>query len=463
MKFVNREKELAFLEQEWKAKGAKLIILYGKRRVGKTELILQLIKDKKSLYFLGDKVPDNLQIKKFSQMVGGFFGDPVLATRGFEDWEETLKYISGKKERFVLVIDEFPYLIESNSAISSIFQKGWDLYLKKSSVLLILMGSSISMMENETLAYRSPLYGRRTGQIMVRPFGFLDLEKMFPGLDFEKRLSIFSIVGGTPAYLTPFTERKDIWKTVEMEILTKGKALYEEVEFLLREELTEPRNYFAILRAISLGKRKFGEIMNETGFDKGTISRYLSILNSIQITGKEIPVTEKIPEKSRKGLYFIGDNFFTFWFRYVFRNRERLERGDTKSVLADIVRDHDSMLAKSYENVMGEIFRDGSYTAKLPRFQYYSRWWDKQGEVDLVAVNAEKNEILFGEAKWSRRPVGTNVYEALREVARFVDWGKPERIEHYCLFSKSGFTPEMLDLAKAEGVFLFQKDKLVSK
>jgi len=461
MKFVNRESELTFLNNEWKANGAKFVIIYGKRRVGKTELILQFIKDRPHFYFLADKIPDNMQIKKFSQSVGNFFKDSVLARRGFESWEESLKYIAEKNLRFVLTIDEFPYLVESNPAISSIFQKAWDLYLKDSPIFLILMGSSISMMEKETLAYRAPLYGRRTGQLLVEPFRFFELEKAFPTLEFAKRLTIYSLVGGTPAYLVPFWKRKDIWKTVEQEILAKGKALYEEVEFLLREELVEPRNYFAILRAMSLGKTKFGEIMNECGFDKGTTSRYLAILNSLQITRKETPVTEKFPEKSRKGIYLIDDNFFSFWFRFIFRHRDRLEMADTRFVITKIKQELSSILAGNYERVIGEIFLDISHGDVVPHFQYYGRWWNKKEEIDLVATNDESNEILFGEAKWSRRPIGTNIYKDLKRKTHFVEWGKPERKEYYCLFSRSGFTPEMLEVAKREGTFLIQEDQLV--
>jgi AAA+ ATPase superfamily predicted ATPase len=463
VKFVDRESELAFLNKEWKSKEARFVIVYGKRRVGKTELILQFMKDRPHLYFLADKIPDNLQVKKFSQSVGNFFNDDVLARRGFENWEDTLRYIAEKKRRFVLTIDEFPYLVESNPAISSIFQKAWDLSLKNSPIFLVLMGSSISMMERETLAYRAPLYGRRTGQLMVKPFRFIDFGEAFPNIAFEERLTIYSLVGGTPAYLLPFWERKGIWKAVEQEILTKGKALYEEVEFLLREELVEPRNYFAILRAMSLGKTKFGEIMNECGFDKGTTSRYLSILNRLQITRKEVPVTEKFPEKSRKGMYLIEDNFFSFWFRFVFRNRDRLEMADTVSVVSEIKQAQPSMLAENYERVIREISKESFTIGVLPPFERYGRWWDKGEEIDLVATNGESNRILFGEAKWSQRPVGTDIYEDLKRKARLVEWGKPERKEYYCLFSRSGFTPKIIEAAKREGVFLFQEDRLVSR
>ena len=462
MKFINRESELALLNTEWKSRESKFVIIYGKRRVGKTELVLQFIKDKPHLYFLADKIPDNIQIKKFSQSVGNFFNDSVLARRGFENWEETLKYIAEKDQRFVLTIDEFPYLVESNPAISSIFQKAWDLYLKNSPVFLILMGSSISMMEKETLAHRAPLYGRRTGQLLVKQFRFLELRGAFPALEFEKHLIIYSFVGGTPAYLVPFWERKDIWKTVETEILTKGKALYEEVEFLLREELMEPRNYFAILRAISLGKTKFGEIMNECGFDKGTASRYLAILNNLQIIRKETPVTEKFPEKSRRGIYFFDDNFFSFWFRFIFRHRDRLEMSDTGFVIAKIKEELPSILAENYQRVISEVFLDSSSGCAVPHFQHYGRWWDKKEEIDLVATNDESNEILFGEAKWSRRPIGVNIYEDLKRKARIVEWGKPGRKGYYCLFSRSGFTPEMLEVAKREGIFLFWEDRLLT-
>jgi len=460
--FVNREPELDFLNEKWRENNAQLVVIYGKRRAGKTETSVQFAKDKPHIYFLCEKIASRSQLKKFTEAVGGYFKDEFLPGEGFSDWETAFKYISNRKEKIALIIDEFPYLVETDEAIPSSFQKAWDLHLEDSKVYLLLLGSSISMMERTTLSYKAPLYGRRTGQLLIKPFKFKELKKIFPEKSFDELLSIYSAVGGTPLYLNKFRGR-DCLDVIKDEILKKGQPLYEEVEFLLREELKEPRNYFVILEALSLGNHKLSEIINETGLDKGTVSRYISILDNLQITGKETPVTEKMPGKSRKGIYSIEDNFFSFWFRFVFRNRSLLEEHRINEAASKIKEAMPGLSAKTYEKISGEILFGAVLDKKLPlEFEAYGRWWDKNGEIDLVAVNSRTNEILFGEVKWSNRPVGTNIYEDLRKKPQKVEWGGKNRKEHFALFSKAGFTPEMEKIAKKESIYLFHGDKLIN-
>lgn len=461
MKFINRSSELSFLNEKWDERKAQLIIIYGKRRVGKTELSLHFAKEKPHIYFICERISSQKQLEKFTRALGEYFNDQFLPQEGFKDWEIAFKYIVSKDEKIIIIIDEFPYLAETESAIPSIFQKAWDLYLKNSNIYLILLGSSISMVEKTVLFYKAPLYGRRTGQLLVKPFKFRYLKEMFTNKSFDEILHIYSVVGGTPLYLNKFYNKS--WsKGVSEHIVKKGEPLYEEVEFLLREELKEPRNYFVILEALSLGKHKLSEIINETGFEKGMVSRYLSILESLQITRKEIPVTEKMPEKSRKGIYRIDDNFFNFWFRFIFRNRALLEEGRIDEVSEKIKVFIPVLLSENYERAAREIIRQNILNNKIKLdFERYGRWWDKNNEIDLVALNNKTNEIIFGEVKWSNKKVGSNIYKDLKGKARNVEWGKSRRKEYYCLFSKSGFTPDMLKLAKKEKIYLFHKDLLV--
>ena len=461
MRFVNRELELDFLNEKWRENIAQLIIIYGKRRVGKTEISIQFAKSKPHIYFLCERVSAHNQLKKFTEAVGEYFKDEFLPLEGFKDWEMAFKYIANKREKIAVIIDEFPYLAETDKAIPSTFQKAWDLHIKHSKTYLMLLGSSISMMEKTVLFHKAPLYGRRTGQFLIKPFKFKEVKKVFPNQAFDEILAVYSIVGGTPLYLNTFYG-KNYLDVIREDILRKGQPLYEEVEFLLREELKEPRNYFVILEALSLGKHKLSEIVNETGFDKGTSSRYISILGSLQITRKEIPITEKMPEKSRKGIYVIDDNFFNFWFRLVFRNRSLLEENKITRVLSKVKEVMPELLAKNYERISGEILSNAILNEKIPvEFESYGRWWDRNEEIDLVALNNQTNEILFGEVKWSNKPVGTNIYEDLKKKSQRVEWGKKNRKEYFALFSKAGFTPNMRKIANEESVYLFHKDKLM--
>ena len=460
MKFYHREHELKALNDWWKEKESHLVIVYGKRRVGKTALILEFAKNKPTIFHLAERLDPKLQLKKISQEVGTFFQDAYVGEYGFSDWEQLFKYIAQKNQKMVIIVDEFPYLIEADPAIPSIFQKGWDLYLSKSKVLLILCGSSVGMMEKHTLLYGAPLYGRRSGQILVQPFSFFDLEEIFPKKKFEEKLLVYSTVGGTITYLKNFLEKKSFWKLVEKYILGKEQFLYEEVEFLLREEFREPRNYFSVLLGLSLGKRKLSEIINFTGFDKSTLSAYLGILQQLLIVKKEVPITEKIPEKSRKGLYKISDNFFEFWFRYVFRNKQLIEKGSSSEVLKIIKKDINELVSKNYEEISGEWIRRNI----KKNFQYLGRWWDNNDEIDIVGFNQETKEIIFGEVKWSNKAVGTNIFFDLKRKSRNVSWNNDNRTEYYILFSKNGFTLEMKKLAKESGnIILVDKDQEVGK
>jgi len=459
MEFIDREKELAFLEEKWRAADAQFIILWGKRRVGKTELIKQFIKNKPHAYFLGESTNEREQLRRFSSAVGQFFKEPLLETRGFSHWDESFRYIQAKNQRFVLVIDEFPYLIMSNPAIPGLFQKGWDEYWSKSSICLILLGSSMAMMENEVLGYKSPLYGRRTGQWRVDPMPFEAASLFRKGKPFDDRLTHYAVAGGIPAYWIQFEKEKHFWRNLRDHVLRKGQSLYEEVEFILKEELREPRYYFALLQAIAQGKRKLSEIVNATGISSPAANKYLAVLADLKVVERELPATEEKPLKSKKGLYRIIDNFFQFWFKFVFPAREKLEMERTEEVIKSIRKEFPAHLSFVYEDVAREAL--WKHRKNIFPFESIGRWWHKNEEIDIVAISRELNSILFGEVKWSTKPVGTDVFEDLEHKARMVEWGKAGRKEFFCLFSKSGFTENLIRKARAEGVFLFKEENRV--
>lgn len=414
MPFINRERELGALEKFWEEDAAQFVVIYGKRRIGKTELIKQFIKEKPHIYFLAQRINENENLRFLGEAIGEFYSDDILKRTGFQEWKWFFEYAQNHiNERTVLVLDEFPYLAEANKGISSIFQAGWDEHIKNVPVYLILCGSSIGMMESEVLLEKAPLFGRRTGQIFLKPFTFSDACKFYPGLSFERNLEFFAIAGGNPSYLKRFSPRTSLVRNMVENILQPEAFLYDEVEFILREELREPRNYFAILKAIALGKHKFGEIVNETGLAKGILHKYLFILEDLRHIQKEVPVTEKNPLKSRKGLYKLQDQFIRFWFRYVLPNRRNIEEGTTEYVLSKIKNDFLAVVAENYEAICEEIIR--SHEERLFPLERIGRWWDRNEEIDLIALNEEQKKILFGEAKWSNKAVGVDIYEDLKE------------------------------------------------
>jgi hypothetical protein len=460
VEFIDRDAEIAFLEGKWRERSAQLIVLWGKRRVGKTELVKQFIQDKPHVYFLSESTSGQEQLKRFSRALGGFFREPLLETRGFGDWEESFAFVRAKAKRLVLVVDEFPYLVASNPGVLTLFQKAWDEYWSKSNVFLILLGSSITMMENEVLGYRSPLYGRRTGQWRVDPMEFEAVSAFRTKRPFADRLSHFAVAGGIPAYCLAFDPRKSFSNNLDNRVLKKGEPLYDEVEFILREELREPRIYFALLQAVSQGKRKLSEIVNATGIPPSAANKYLAVLADLHVVEREVPVTEEKPLKSKKGLYTIADDFFRFWFHFVFPKRAELEMGRIPEVRKQIMEGLPLYLGSVYEKVARQ--RLCRYLSGRFPFSRIGRWWDRNAEIDLVALNPEQNAILFGEVKWSRKAVGTDILEGLKRKAAGVKWGKEGRKELFCVFSSSGYTRSLLEQGKSEGVLLFQEDRLIS-
>ena len=473
MPFINRAQELKALNEKWQSNIAQFFIIYGKRRVGKTELIKQFIKDKPAIYFLADKRTTQEQLRELGQIVGSYFKDEILIKNGFSDWLEVFLYLKTKTTNtaLVLAIDEYPYLTENDKSTSSLFQKGWDEYLKNTKIFLILSGSSIAMMESETLNQSAPLFGRRTGQILVDPLNFAQSRKFFPEKNFSDFLNIYTITGGMPSYLKQFEGGSEMAEEIKKKIFNKTAFLYNEVEFTLKEELRETKNYLAILRAIALGKRKLSEIVYEVGLDKATTNKYISVLINLRLVEREVPITEEKPDKSRRGLYKISDNFFVFWFQYIFPYKSYLEMDNYDYVLEKMFGGlkYDNNVNSGFKNIAAQVYERvavellTAWQDKIFVFERVGRYWDRTQEIDVVGFSTSEKKIIFGECKWSVSPVGTNIYEELKKKAEKVGWNKNDRKEYYILFSKSGFTEEMVKIANNYGVFLVEKDVLVAE
>ncbi len=459
MKFINRISELVALNERWESGDPQLFIIYGKRRVGKTELMKQFGKGRPFMYFLADKRSQSEQLKELGRIAGGFLKDAILAKNGFSDWIEVFQYFKDSGKRFVFAVDEYPYLVESDKATSSLFQKGWDAYLKDTEIFLLLSGSSIAMMESETLIQKSPLFGRRTGQLLVEPLTFEQARKFYPKKSFHEFMQFYAITGGMPAYLMQMNPDLSVEENIKSRIFPPTEFLFNEIEFTLKEELREPKNYLAILRAISWGKRKFGEITNETGLQKNLLTKYLSVLERLHLIEKEVPVTEYHKEKSRKGLYRITDNFFRFWFQFVYPYKSELQIGKREEIIERYRVCSPALEAVVYEGVCCQLLR--GFEKKIFSFDRIGRWWEGNSEIDIMALNEKKKQILFGECKWSSKPVGTNVYADLKKKAGTVQWERGKRKESFILFSKSGFTEDMIDVAKKEKVFLVHGGGLI--
>jgi hypothetical protein len=431
--FKNRELELKFLKEKYSSNSAQLIILWGRRRVGKTELIKKFIQKKFGVYILctRDTLQENIKEvkRKFHELTGKEYFLKVDTNSFFDLFKYLFDEIKDRK--VVIIFDEFPYLIELNRGIVSIFQKAWDELLKKKKVFLVLCGSSIGMMETEVLGYKSPLYGRRTGEWKVEPFKFKDIKKSFKKFSMEKLVKTWSVFGGTPFYLNQIDPHLSIEENIRTKILKKGEILYNEPRILLKEEFREPRTYNLILKYLSLGYNSQGELSSVTGIEKGNLSKYLSVLEETQLIRYVLPLG-----KRKRGIYVISDPFFNFWFRFVYPNISDLEIGLIDEVFSKISTQIDSYYGEMFERLIIELIK--SKEIPLPfSFTQVRRWWYKDKEIDIIVLNENTKQILFAECKWRNSVNAKKILQELKEKSKFVEWNKGRRKEYYAIFAKS--------------------------
>ena len=452
MNFIDREKELETLNKEYK-KDNSFVILYGRRRVGKTTLIKEFIKDKKVFYFFADKQNENLQIERFKNQVSEYFKDEFLKKIEIKDWDIVFDYLLTKisNEKFILVIDEFQYLCMINKDFSSIFQRIYDEKLEDKNIMIILCGSLISMMYSETLAYESPLYGRRTAQIKLQAIKFKYYSKFFRDKSTQELIELYSITGGVPKYILSLDRDKSALYNIENNIFDKNNYLYSEPKFLLQEEVNDLSRYFSILNAISIGHTKMSAISSYLQINAGGLSPYISKLIDLDILEKEVPITENI-ENTKKVLYKIKDNYLRFWFSYVYPYQSYLEIENLTYVKNKIENEFDLYVSKTYEDLARESIWEN---INFPLLKV-GRWWDKNTEIDIVALG-EDNKIVFGECKYSKKLIGLNILNELKEKSKKVIWNNAKREEYYILFSKSGFSQDLIELAKKESHIILKE------
>jgi len=451
--FINREEELADLETHYRSGKVELFILYGRRRVGKTELLRVFCQDKPHIFFIATTASREAQLARFTEQVLAFQDIPAAGLI-FPSWDNAFERLAQLPGRPVVVLDEFTYLVGGDPAIPSILQKAWDTVLRHSQVFLVLCGSYVGMMEQEVMGYRSPLYGRRTGNWMLAPLSLTAAAQFVPAYDPVQAIKAWAILGGIPFYLETFDDRLSVLENARRQILHPRSLLHDEPRLLLMEELREPRNYFSILQAIAHGRTRRNEIAQAARLPPASVGKYLDVLRGLRIVERRVPVTETRPDKSRRGIYRIADPFLRFWFRFVHPFKDRLELGWLDAVVNEEVRPNlDSFVAEPFEEAAHWYIARQAQRGALPfSLSRLGLWWSPQGEIDLVGWNERTRELLIGECKWTERPVGINVLDELRRKVSLLPSGPWKRVM-YVLFAKRGFT-EALQARSAEGEVL---------
>lgn len=446
-RFVDREQEMNALQREYERDGSSLVVLYGRRRVGKTTLISEFIKDKKALFFLASEESESQNRLAFQEKTAEFLGSDLLRNVEVKSWDVLFKAIMDTPfdAKPVIVLDEFQYLGKANPAFPSIFQRIWEEILKERSVMVILCGSLISMMQSQTLAYGSPLYGRRTAQIRLKQIPFHYYQEFFPDKSRRELIEMYAVTGGVPKYIELFAQSGDIYSAIEQCVLNRSGYLYDEPHFLLQQEVSEVGSYFSIIKAIAAGNTKLSAIAGVLEVKSTSLTKYLKTLIDLDILEREVPVTEGNPEKSKKGLYKIKDNYLRFWFAFVYPNMSFIESGHSRIVMDKIrkslVRNH---IAFVYEDVCKERMWEMNAEGVWPfYFSKLGRYWDAKEEIDIAAIDPEGKNLILGECKYWQEPVGISVLRDLEAKAKTVVWERNERKVWYVLFSASGFTEEL--------------------
>ena len=471
MKFIGRKREMEKLESEY-SRDSSFVVIYGRRRVGKTTLIKEFLKDKTAFYFLATEEIESQSMKRLAGVVARTTKNRLLQNATFTDWLDLFQVIADyePEKKKVFVIDEFPYLVKTNSAFPSILQNAWDEVLKDKNVMLILSGSLIGMMQKHALSYDSPLYGRRTSQMRLAPLLFTDIYAV-QSLSFTESVEQYAVTGGVPKYLEFFEDGRELTEQIKDAVLSKNGFLYEEPFFLLKSESMTAVNYFSIIKAIADGNHKIGKIAGVLGIESSKLTPYLSTLSDLGFVEKRTPVTEKNPEKSRKGLYFIADNFIRFWFKYVYPYKGELELDNMQIVLEEMKKDFETkFVAFAYEDICKDIFANlckrGVVDFVPSRIgAYWLNHYTGDTEIDVMAVDNQNKRIFAGECKYHRNPVDASVYYALKE--KVLDAGEirksyPVYDVIYGVFSKSGFTQRMLDAAReTSNLVLVNEDNVI--
>ena len=448
-KFINRKVELRQLESQYDGESGRLVVLYGRRRLGKTALLRQFATEKPNCYFMADRAGESELRRALASAMAVSLNEPVLESAEYGSWYDLFAAFDrfrSPNQRFVLIFDEYQYLCQVEPAFSSFLQKWWDEHWSAANMVLILCGSVTSMMYRETLAASAPLYGRATAQILLRPIGFSHTSEFLPDKNAEERLEFFALTGGVPRYLqlaSPYASFKEALVAL---VLHPDGILHNEARQLLQEEIQTPNQCWSILNAIGSGANRISEIAGRTGQPANKLTRYLDLLKDLHLVRRETPVLERNPAKSKKGIYVVSDPFFRMWFGAIYPYMSFFEFSEAETVYSKIEPLIKRLMAECYEEVCRQWVRERALDFDAA---HVGRQWSSAYEIDVAAVNTNYELTVLGECKWSENKMGISIYKELEEkvIAHNLPLAENSR---FVLFSKSGFTSDLEKLAAEE-------------
>ncbi len=452
--FYCREYELSDLNKRYNKGLFECVIIYGRRRVGKTALINEFCKGKDTIFFSALNATSQENLEELSKVIYENSNDGNAPI--YKSYDDAFAKITSmaKERRLIFVIDEYPYLAKAEKSISSRLQHIIDHVWQESNLFLILCGSSMSFMEYQVLGYESPLYGRRTAQYKIQALTYREITAFYPNLSLEEQAFLYGITGGIPHYINKLDIQDTMDQALIENLFHSSSYLFEEPENLLKQELREPALYNSIISVIAGGASRSNEIATKVGIDANACAKYIKVLLELGILKKETPITEKIGKKT---LYMIGDNFFRFWYRFVPKNMSIINSGRLEQV-------YEKAIKKHYSDYMGLVFEQICreyllrYAQDLPiLLSEVGQWWGtdakekKEVQIDVVGSPVEGNDYIIGSCKYKSEKIGVDELELLKQYANVFGQGKNY---YYYIFSKGGFTESLKEVAKKENVKL---------
>lgn len=458
MTFYDRTEELAALNARWDSASAELIVVWGRRRVGKTELLGEFLRTRRGVLFEATTGTEADQLADFARVLGQTAEGPLVGAQPFTSWTAAFAAIEElcRSGPLAVVIDEFQYLAAANPSLGSLLSAWWGSVGRKLPLFLVLAGSAVSFFERDVLGQNSPLYGRRTGQIELLPFDYRDASLFFPAYSAEDRIRAYAVCGGMPYYLEQFDASVPVLENIREAVLSRVGVLREEARLLLFEELPDPRTYFSVLRALAGGDTRVSQIANRTGLNPSDVTKYLDVLQTLKIVRRLVPVGVSTRARTRMTAYEISDAYLRFWFRFVLPFEDRLVRAESidRHLTETIAPAFDEFVSKpTFEEVAREFLMRVTDAAEV------GPWWGQvptgvgrqteQREIDCVALSAERRVLAVGSCKWTATPVDSSEERLLARLQPHATGGDETRIPHF-FFSRSGFAPDLVGLAASD-------------
>lgn len=468
MKFVGRTYELNYLDRLYEQKEAALCVVYGRRRIGKTRLLTHWLQTRKlsGFYWVASDTSAKAALRSLShtlyEQIHGRRPDDLNFS--YHDWDEWLRelarFVQQQSTKVVVILDEFTYAVDAYADLPHKLQAAWDHVLKDLPILFVLSGSQVGMMEDEFLAHRAPLYGRATGLLHLQQLPFRDLRSGFPNYDVESCIALYSVLGGVPYYLELIDPSMSVVENIMQRVMQSPLLIQDEPRLLLHDHFQQPGLYAAIIGQVANATHSPKEIAKNLGLEAGTVGSYLSTLVRIGLLDREVPATERHPERSRRSRYRVTDPYLRFYHRFLAPNLPLLLRGSYRAVW-NTIEQHWRAFVGTY--TFEELCREWVYVAaeigELPFLpQRVGSHWSKTEQIDLVAINWDAAVVLFGECKWKRTSVfglaeAQKLLDRSEQISLTTQSGRPFT-HHYAFFSRSGFSQPAIDYAHEVGAKL---------